>query len=67
MLPLTLEELKPYQDTKVCYICRKKIFKKSAEDENYRKVRDIFIKQVNIEVQHIVFVILNLTCRMKSV
>ena len=50
MLPLTLEELKPYQDAKVCYICRKKIFKKSAKDENYRKVGDIFITQVNIEV-----------------
>ena len=27
MLPLTKEELKSYQDTKVCYICGKKLLK----------------------------------------
>ena len=27
ILPLTKEELKSYQDAKVCYICRKRILK----------------------------------------
>ena len=27
MLPLTKEELKSYQDTKVCYICGKRVLK----------------------------------------
>ena len=40
MLPLTKEELKSHQDTKVCYICRKRILKKFANDKNYRNVRD---------------------------
>ena len=42
MLPLTKEELKSYQDAKVCYICGKRILKKFAKnkDKNYRKVRD---------------------------
>ena len=40
MLPLTKEELKSYQDTKVCYICGKKLLKQLANDRNYQKVRD---------------------------
>ena len=43
MLPLTKEELKSYQDAKVCHICGKKILKKFAKDKNYRKVRDYYI------------------------
>ena len=39
MLSLTKEELKSYQDAKVCYICWKRI-PKNAKDENYRKMRD---------------------------
>ena len=39
MLLLTKEEIKPYQDAKVCYICRKTILK-NAKDKNYRKVRN---------------------------
>ena len=30
MLPLTKEELKSYQDAKLCYICEKKSSKKSC-------------------------------------
>ena len=30
MLPLTKEELKSYQDAKLCYICEKKNSKKSC-------------------------------------
>ena len=40
MLPLTKEELKPYQDAKVCDIGGKRFLKKFAKDKNYRKVRD---------------------------
>ena len=39
MLPLTKEELKSYQDAKVCYICEKRILKKLFESINYQKVR----------------------------
>ena len=40
MLPLTKEELKSYQEAKVCYICGKRILEKFAKDKNYQKVRD---------------------------
>ena len=40
MLPLTKEVLKSHQDAKVCYICRKRIFKKLSKSINYEKVRD---------------------------
>ena len=40
MPPLTKEELKPHQDAKVCYICRKRILKKLSKSVNYQKVRD---------------------------
>ena len=40
MVPLTKEELKPYQDAKVCYICGKRI-RKSTKDINYQKFRDL--------------------------
>ena len=40
MLPLTKEELKSYQNAKVCYICRKGILKKFTNNKKYRKVRD---------------------------
>ena len=40
MLPLTKEELKSYQEAKVCYICGKGIIEKFAKDKNYQKDRD---------------------------
>ena len=40
MLLLTKEELKLYQNAKVCYICGKKFLKKFTNGKNYRKVRD---------------------------
>ena len=40
MLPLTKEELKSYQEVKVCYICGKIIFKKLSKGLNYQKLRD---------------------------
>ena len=35
MLPLTQEELKTYQEAKICYICGKGILENFAKDENY--------------------------------
>ena len=40
MLPLTKEEIKSYQDAKVCYTWGSKILKKFVKDKNYRKFRD---------------------------
>ena len=55
-LPLK-EEVKSHQDAKVCYICGKRILKKLSKSINYRKVRDHCHIQVNVEAQHIVYVI----------
>ena len=40
VLLLTKEELKSYQDAKVCYVCGKRFLKKFTNNKNYRKVRD---------------------------
>ena len=40
MLLLAKEELKPYQDTRVFYVCGKKIFEKLPKSLHYQKVRD---------------------------
>ena len=40
MLPLTKNKLKLHQDATECYICRKNVLIKSANDKNCRKVRD---------------------------
>ena len=40
MLLLTKQELKSHQDARVCYICGRRILKKSLKTKNYRKVRD---------------------------
>ena len=56
MLPLTKEELKLHQDARNCYIFEKIILQKLAESKNYWK-EIIPIIQVNIEVQHILFVV----------
>ena len=40
ILPLTRQELILNQNAEVCYICRRKILKRFAEDINYRKVRN---------------------------
>ena len=57
---LTKEELRSHQDTSVCYICGKRILKKLSKSIIYWKVKDhcsYAIIPVNIEAQHIVFVI----------
>ena len=40
MLLLTKEELKPYQDAKIWYICGTSILKRLSKSLNYQKVRD---------------------------
>ena len=40
ILPLTKEELKSYQDAKLCCTCLKRISKKLSKSINYWKVRD---------------------------
>ena len=57
MLPLIKEELKSYQDAKICYICRKKSLKCLLKMKIMEKSEIIVITQLNIEAQHIVFVI----------
>ena len=57
MLLLTKEELKSRQDAKVRYICGKRFLKKFGNDKSNQKLGIIVILQVNIEVQHIVYVI----------
>ena len=57
MLPLTKEELKSDQDAKLCYICGKIFIKKLANDKIIGKLEIILIIHVNVEAQHIVFVI----------
>ena len=66
MLSLRKEELKSYQDLKVCSICREKSLKSLLKIKITEKSQIIVITQVNIEAEHIVFVIQNLTCVYKS-
>ena len=40
MILLAIEKLKSHEDAKLCYICRKKIFKKLSKSKNYQKIRD---------------------------
>ena len=57
MLPLTEKELKLHQDATECYICGKYSQKSLLMIKISRNIESIAIIQVNIEVQHIVFVI----------
>ena len=57
MLPLTNQELKAYEDAKICYIWGKYFIKKLFRDINYPKLETIAITQTNIEVQHTAFII----------
>ena len=66
MLLLTKEELKLHQDAKVCFVCGERNWKKPSKSVIYQKVRDHCPIQVNIEAQHLVFLIQKLMCPMKS-
>ena len=57
MLLLTKEELKSYQDAKVCYICGKRFLKKFTNDKTIEKLDAMVTSQINIELQHIVYII----------
>ena len=37
---ITKEQQESYENTKICYICKKKIENKYLKDKKYRKVRD---------------------------
>ena len=58
MLSLKKEELKSYQDAKVCYICGKRFQKSLLMIKVIEKLETIAILQVNIEKQHIVHVLI---------
>ena len=66
VLLLTKEKLKPHQDAKVCYICVKIILNKLSKSMIIGKLEIIATIQVNIETHHILFVIQNLMCPIKS-
>ena len=57
MLPLTKEEVKSYQNAEVCYIRGKRLLKSLLMIKIIKKFETIVILQVNIEVQHTVYVI----------
>ena len=52
---LTNEQQKPYENAKICYICKEKIEDLHAKDKNIIKLGTIVVKQVNIEVLHIAY------------
>ena len=54
---LTEEDLKFNQHSAVCYICKKKFTKSLLKIKNIVKLETIAILLLNIEVQHITFVI----------
>ena len=56
MLPWTKQELKSHQHAKVYYICGKKYFKSLLMIKIIELGTNVIL-QVNIEAQHIVFVI----------
>ena len=57
MLLLTKEKQKSHQDAKVCSICGKIILRKLAKNKIIESLEIITIIQVNIETQHIVFIV----------
>ena len=52
---LTNEQQKPYENAKICYICKEKIEDLHPKDKNIIKLGTIVVKQVNIEVLHIAY------------
>ena len=54
---LISKQLKSYENTKICYICKEKFQDKHAKDTKYCKLWTIVITQGNIEAQHIAYVI----------
>ena len=56
---LTIEQQESYKNTKVSYICKEKFENKYLKDRNIVKLEIIVIKQGNIEVLRIAYVIQN--------
>ena len=57
MIPLTDKEMESNSCQDYWLIYRKKLKQGDVYDKTYRKVRDIFIRQVNTEVLHMAYVI----------
>ena len=57
MIPLTDKEMESNSCQDYWLIYRKKLKQEDVYDKTYRKVRDIFIRQVNTEVLHMAYVI----------
>ena len=56
---LTIEQQESYKNTKVSYICKEKFENEYLKDRNIVKLEIIVIKQGNIEVLRIAYVIQN--------
>ena len=54
---LTKEKQEPYENTKICYICKEKFENKYLKDKNIIKLEIIVIIQGNIKVLLIAHVI----------
>ena len=54
---LTNEQQETYENTKICYICKKRLKMNVLKIKNIAKLQIIVIIQVNIEVLHIAYVI----------
>ena len=57
MKALTNEQQKSYENAKICYICKEKSEDRNAKDKKYRNLEIIIIKQLNMEVMHMAYVI----------
>ena len=56
MMLLTKEQQEPYENSEICYICKKEIEKKHLKDKNIVKLEIIVIIHRNIEVLCIAYV-----------
>ena len=54
---LKKERQEPYENAKICYVCKENFENKHLKDKKYRKVRDHVIIQGNVEVPRIACVI----------
>ena len=54
---LTNEQRESYKNAKICYICQEEFEDKYAKDKNIVKSGIITIRQVNIDVLHVAYII----------
>ena len=53
---LTKEQHESYKNAKICHVCKEKFEHKYAKDKNIVKLVTNDIRQVNIEVLHITYI-----------